>query len=231
MATLSFKPSLNLLEDRCVPAAFTFNQGTLTINMAEISNRTVNVSANAGRLIIQGRQAGGSNNYVVGAPAGRLDLYALNGIVVNGSNQRDIINLSGVDTQFNNLNGRVFIYGNSGDDIINGTQFDDTIDSGSGNDRVFGLAGNDVIFGKDGNDTIWGDGNSSFWDRNGGNDTIYCGSGNDYAYGGGGDDNLIGDGGQDIFNGGVGFDTAFIDSLDVVPRNGWQSVGIEIVRR
>lgn len=230
MATLSSKPSLNLLEDRCVPAAFTFSQGTLTINMAEISNRSVSVSANAGRLLIQGRQTGGSANYVQGAPAGRLDLYAVNGIVVNGSNQRDIINLSGVDTQFNNLNARVFIYGNSGDDIINGTQFNDTINSGSGNDRIFGLAGNDVIYGSDGNDTIWGDGSSSYWNLNGGNDTIYCGSGNDYAYGGGGDDTIVGGSGTDIYNGGVGNDTAIIDSQDRVPSRGWQSVDIEYPR-
>ena len=220
-----------MLEDRCVPAAFTFNQGTLIINMAEISNRTVSVSANAGRLLIQGRQTGSSSNYVEGAPAGRLDLYALNGIAVNGSNQRDIINLSGVDTQFNNLNGRVFIYGNSGDDIINGTQFNDTINSGSGNDRVFGLAGNDVIYGSDGNDTIWGDGSSSYWNLNGGNDTIYGGSGNDSLNGGGGDDILKGDGGSDTYDGGVGNDTAIIDSQDRVPQRGWLSVGIEVARR
>ena len=231
MASLSFKPSLNMLEDRCVPAAFTFNQGTLTINMAEISNRTVSVTANGGNLRLQGRVTGGPTNTVVGAPGGRLDLFAVTGIVVNGSGQKDIIRLAGVDTQFNNLSGRVSISSGGGNDIIEGTQFNDSIRAGADNDNVKGGAGDDIILGESGNDDLWGDGNSSFWDRNGGNDTIDGGTGNDVLWGSGGNDILIGGSGSDKFWGGIGNDTAIIDSQDVVPQRGWLSVGIEVTRR
>ena len=231
MASLSFKPSLNMLEDRCVPAAFTFNQGTLTINMAEISNRTVSVTANGGNLRLQGRVTGGPTNTVVGAPGGRLDLFAVTGIVVNGSGQRDMIRLAGVDTQFNNLSGRVSIFGGGGNDIIEGTQFNDRIEAGADNDDVKGGGGNDTIFGDGGNDDLWGDGNSSFWDRNGGNDTINGGSGDDKMWGRGGNDTFIGGSGSDTYDGGVGNDTAIIDSQDRVPQRGWLSVGIEVARR
>jgi len=231
MATLSFKPSLNLLEDRCVPAAFTFSQGILTINMADIANRTVSVTANRGNLRIQGGATGGSNNFVVGAPSGRLELLSITGIVVNGSAQKDDIRLAGVDTQFNNLSGRVFIFGNSGNDLIEGTQFNDRIEAGADNDNVKGNGGDDTIFGDGGNDDLWGDGNSSFWDRNGGDDTISGGSGDDKMWGRGGNDTFDGGSGSDTYDGGVGNDIAIIDSQDRVPQRGWLSVGIEFTRR
>ena len=220
-----------MLEDRCVPAAFTFNQGTLTINMAEISNRTVSVTANRGNLRIQGGATGGSNNFVVGAPSGRLDLLAITRIVVNGSAQKDDIRLSGVDTQFNNLSGRVSIFGGGGNDIIEGTQFNDRIEAGGDNDKVKGNGGDDTIFGDGGNDDLYGDNSNSFWDRNGGNDTINGGSGDDKMWGRGGNDTFIGGSGSDTYDGGVGNDTAIIDSQDRVPQRGWLSVGIEVARR
>ena len=228
---VSTKLSLCQLEDRCVPAAFTFSCGELTINMSEIQDRRIILDADPeGNLLINGRVAGGSTNFVEGAFHGKPDLLSITSIVVNGSNQKDTINLSKVDTQFNNLSGHVVIKGNGGDDNIQGTQFSDQIFAGSGNDLVYGLGGDDTIKGEGENDTLYGDGNSGYWDRNGGNDTIDGGSGNDYLYGSGGDDMLIGGLGNDTFSGGTGFDVATIDSADTFPRYGWENRGIEKVK-
>jgi len=226
-----FMPSLCKLEDRCVPAAFVFGNGQLTINMNEIQDRRFTLDADSkGNVLINGRAAGGSTNFVEGAFLGKPSLLAITSIVVNGSEQKDTINLSKVDTQFNNLDGKVVIYGNGGDDNIQGSQFSDRIFAGSGNDVVSGLGGNDEIYGQNGNDNLWGDGNSGYWDRNGGNDKIDGGEGNDNLWGSGGDDILIGGGGKDIYSGGTGFDVAYIDSIDEIPRYGWANRGIEKVR-
>jgi Ca2+-binding RTX toxin-like protein len=188
----SVSVSLSQLEDRCVPAAFVFNNGELTINMSEIKTRNVSIGASRGDLLVNGRVAGGTGNYVEGAVNGKPDLISITSIVVNGSNQKDTINLSKVDTQFNNLDGKVTIYGNSGNDNIQGSQFADTIFSGNDNDIVSGLGGNDKIYGEGGNDNLFGDGNSGFWDRFGGDDFIDGGIGNDYICGSGGNDTLVG---------------------------------------
>ena len=227
-----FIPSLCKLEDRCVPAAFVFGNGQLTINMNEIQDRRITLDADIkGNLLINGRVAGGSTNFVEGAVLGKPNLLSITSIVVNGSGQKDTINFSKVDTQFNNLDGRVVIYGNGGDDNIQGTQFSDRIFAGSGNDVVFGLGGNDEIYGQDGNDTLWGDGNTGYWDRYGGNDKIDGGVGNDNLRGSGGKDILIGGVGKDTYSGGTGDDLAIIDSKDEIPKHGWANWGIEKVKR
>ena len=226
------KPSLCQLEERCVPAAFTFSNGVLTINMEEIQNRTVTVGARNGNLILNGTQAGGRTNQVIGAPNGKPELTSITTIVVNGSGQRDAINLQGVDSQFNRLDGQVTIYAKDGDDTIYGTQFSDKIFAGAGNDRVFGMWGSDKIFGEAGNDELYGEGTASFWGTNGDDDELDGGAGNDILWGGGGNDMLIGGPGRDLFWGQGGIDTVYFNSEDTVPPRGWIWAGIErAVRR
>ncbi|MFO0841871.1 MAG: calcium-binding protein [Gemmataceae bacterium] len=222
----SARPALEPLEYREVPAAYHFANGVFTIRMAEIANRAVSLDTRSdGVVVINSRASGGPNNYVVGAPNGRLHAGVVRRLVVHGSNQDDNIALSRVDTRaFNNLSGRVDIYGNGGRDTIDGTAFDDRIRGGEGNDRVFGLAGDDRIWGDGGHDDLYGDGNSSKWDRLGGHDRIDGGSGNDRLSGYGGNDVLVGRAGDDYFLGGVGADTAWIDGEDRRPRYGWPGV-------
>ena len=198
------KPSLCHLEERCVPAAFTFSNGTLIINMAEIQNRAVTVGARNGNLILNGTQAGGRTNQVIGAPNGKPELTSITAIVVN-----------------------VTIYGKDGDDTIYGTQFSDKIFAGAGNDRVFGMWGSDKIFGEAGNDELYGEGTASFWDTNGDDDELDGGAGNDILWGGCGNDKLIGGPGRDLFWGQGGIDTVYFNSEDTVPPRGWLWAGIE----
>ena len=222
--------TLDVLETRETPAAYTFSGGVFTINMAEIANRSVTVgSSDAGVVKLNGQGNGGTGRVVVGAPNGQLSAQHITQIVVNGSEQNDAINLAGVTARFNNLNGRVDIYGRGGNDTIYGTDFDDRIWAGAGNDKVVGGGGHDRIWGEAGNDAIWGDGSSNDWDWRGGNDRIDGGDGNDIMHGNGGDDLLIGSGGKDTFWGGLGSDTAWVDGMDVKPDHGWRWAGIEIV--
>lgn len=224
------KLNLEALEGRDVPAAYAFANGVFTINLAEITDRSVTVdSTSTGVVALNGQGSGGAGRVVVGAPGGQLRAEAVTQIVVNGTDRDDSINLAGVDTrEFRNLSGRVDITGGSGRDTIYGTAFDDRIRAGEDNDRVFGLGGNDRIWGDGGDDNLWGDGDSSRWDWLGGNDRIDGGSGNDYLFGCGGDDLLIGRDGNDYFDGGVGADVAWVDGLDRRLRYGWR--GVESVR-
>jgi len=229
--TRSARPTLETLEGREVPAAFTFAAGILTINMAEVASRSVTIDASspAQAVIINARASGSrADNFVVGAANGRLMPQQVSRIVVNGSEQNDSVNLTGVDRRaFRNLDGNVLINGNGGNDTIRGTDFNDQIFAGGGDDRVFGMGGNDRILGGDGHDELWGDGSGSGWDTRGGNDVIDGGAGNDRLVGGGGNDTLVGGAGADTFEGNGGVDAIWIDAFDRRPSHGWLG---EVVR-
>lgn len=225
MTARPFRPALDRLEAREVPAAYAFSNGTLTVNLAEVTGRSVALDAATPDLVlINGRASGGAANFVEGAVGGRLRADAVRQIVVNGSDQNDVINLAGVDARgFTRLTGQAVIYGGGGNDTINGTAGNDEIYAGGGHDRVFGLGGADRIWGQGGNDHLYGDGNSG--ERNtDGDDRIDGGSGNDQLYGWGGNDLMVGRSGDDFFSGGGGYDVAYTDSADYQPRYGFPGV-------
>ena len=139
----------------------------------------------------------------------------IKGMVVNGGDGDNKIDLGDVGTEnFPNVEN-VEINGGDGNDEITGSGFDDKIDGGAGNDELFGEKGNDEMHGGDGNDYMrGGDGNDEMHGGEGsdtqigdsGNDEMYGGDGNDWQYGGSGDDNLNGGSGDDNLNGGSGDD-------------------------
>jgi hypothetical protein len=102
--------------------------------------------------------------------------------------------------------------------------------SGSGDDQIFGNAANNLLAG------------------NGGSDILVGWAGNDTLQGGDGDDDLTGGEGDDVLSGGNGIDTAsflgisdqysisisgkeiFVESIDIVPDGGKDSViGVEFI--
>lgn len=233
------RPALGLtpLEGREVPAAFSFANGLLTVNMPEVATRSVNLDADRNGVVVINGWANGSrpDNRVVGAPGGVLRSQHITAVRVIGSEQSDAINLQGVapDRGFNTLDGRVEVTGGGARDTIYGSAFNDVIRAGAGDDRVFGGWGNDRIDGGAGADHLYGDGNSGDSDARGGSDLIDGGSGDDYLNGGGGSDQLVGGAGADSFqdSGRVGWDIFWVDSSDHEPRRGWGWAGAEEARR
>lgn len=145
-------------------------------------------------------------------------------IVVNGSPDDDLVDLSGVTpAAFTNLTGST-IRGGAGDDTLIGSAFADVIRAGRGNDSVLGGDGDDLLSGATGKDTLLG-GNGDdrlFGGRGrdslngqagddvlkgqGGNDLLIGARGNDSLFGGAGNDRIFGGGGRDLLDGGTGND-------------------------
>ena len=91
--------------------------------------------------------------------------------------------------------------------VLSGTEGRDFLRGTDGNDLIFGLAGNDSIDGNDGNDSIFGDAGRDSLRGGDGNDEIVGGEGDDFLDGELGDDVLIGDDGDDQIDGNFGNDT------------------------
>ncbi|MBX9627588.1 MAG: hypothetical protein K2X82_27555 [Gemmataceae bacterium] len=221
----SARLSVSELEAREVPAALSFANGTLTINMDDVPRHSIRIDAlRAGVVRVNGVNtgAGPAWQHVDGVDNGRLRSADVKKIVVNGSAFSDIINLAGVDTRgFRGLGGKVEVWGNGGSDIIDGTAFADQLHGGGANDTIRGQAGADRIWGDAGNDNLYGDGApGAHWDRYGGDDRIDGGLGNDWLYGTGGVDLFVGGAGRDRYFGGAGRDTAYLDNLDYRPNRG-----------
>ena len=97
-----------------------------------------------------------------------------------------------------------FVFGSTGNDVINAGGGSDVVICGSGNDTAQGGAGNDAVNGGTGNDFIDGD------------------AGNDTLEGGVGNDNMAG---------GLGSDTYVIDSMnDVVTEDSGTTNGVDLVQ-
>ncbi len=136
-------------------------------------------------------------------------------IIVNGTDNADVVNISGGGTSYAvlGLSTRVSVTGSEGANdslVINASFGHDiiaastlpagvvrlTVDAGGGHDRVLGSQGADVLVGGDGNDFILGDN---------GNDLALMGAGNDVFQWdpGDGSDTIEGQDGTDrmLFNG------------------------------
>ncbi len=74
---------------------------------------------------------------------------------VNGSNNAETIDLSGLTLDTNDISGAL-IYGLGGNDSVVGTNGNDTIDGGDNNDTLEGGSGNDSIVGGAGDDVLQG---------------------------------------------------------------------------
>jgi Ca2+-binding RTX toxin-like protein len=121
------------------------------------------------------------------------------GLTINGEGYDVAAAGSQVADTINTISGgRLWAYGDSGDDTITGANGDDYFDGGDDNDVLTSGFGADTLIGGLGNDILSGGGDA---------DTLEGGAGNDSLNGGGGLDHLFGDAGNDTLQGGTGNDT------------------------
>lgn len=102
-----------------------------------------------------------------------LDVDAVKELVLQGSNQNDVLRSYPSDAKLSGLGGDDYIYGNDGNDELLGGDGDDHLSGGSGDDYLHGGVGNDHISGDSGNDILVGS------------------TGDDYLIGGNGYDTYI----------------------------------------
>ncbi|GGB63781.1 hypothetical protein GCM10011505_50410 [Tistrella bauzanensis] len=131
--------------------------------------------AGTDRIVI----AGGTQTRVFTiAKAASVEILRFEGGTLNGTDGRDVFDLSGI-TGYEN---RQVIRLGAGTDRFTGSSTGDAVDGGNGNDILDGGAGNDILEG------------------GGGSDTLIGGSGNDIFL-------VQGRFGADLFQGGAGTDT------------------------
>ncbi|MGF1494507.1 MAG: calcium-binding protein [Microcoleaceae cyanobacterium] len=124
----------------------------------------------------------------------------------------EVLLLAGNDSlQSPNINDRVLVNGNAGDDTMTGGFNDDTIFGGQGGDRVFANSGSDQVFGNLGSDVLEGGFNLDTLYGGQGDDELFGDEGNDLLFGDRDNDILDGDGGRDDLLGGEGDDTFVFD--------------------
>jgi Ca2+-binding RTX toxin-like protein len=153
----------------------------------------------------------------------RLDLIALGGERIVGSDDADTILGTPRDDVMDARAGADIVLGREGDDVIEGGEGNDRLIGGDGNDVIHGGPGHDIIFGGDGNDVLFGDAGDDFIDAGDGDDVVIGGEGNDIVLagkgrdiveGGPGDDNLEGGDDNDLLSGGADNDTIIGGSGD-----------------
>jgi Ca2+-binding RTX toxin-like protein len=198
-----WQPSLEALEDRCVPA----------------------VSVMDGVLVIKGTAGGDVVTVSTGyQPGGILAVVSLNSSVTTHTGTINSISFEGLEgndslevsynvlpVKANGVGGqdtlRIIEHelggpdhsmsGGSGNDYILGGWGNDTLRGNGGRDTLVGEMGDDVLYGGTGNDRLYG--NVGTYTRG---DRLYGNSGNDYLDGGQGDtlpDLLVGGSGADRF--------------------------------
>ena len=111
-----------------------------------------------------------------------LDVDAVKELVLQGSNQNDVLRSYPSDAKLSGLGGDDYIYGNDGNDELLGGDGDDHLSGGSGDDYLHGGVGNDHISGDSGNDILVGSTGDDYLVGGKGYDTYIFGRnfGNDY---------------------------------------------------
>ncbi len=136
----TFRPQLENLEARRVPAAVSLSHGVLTINGTDAADTAVVTQAH-GRITVQ---LSGGVTEVDSFKKSDVRLIVFNG----GAGDDVFVNLTSV---------RALALGGPGNDVLIGGTNNDILIGGPGNDVIIGRAGNDVLEGDDGNDLLMDD--------------------------------------------------------------------------
>lgn len=162
-----FTPSLQALEDRCVPAATVLNASLLTDGTLRVLGTdgadVVSVEQSVDQISVRGLSILASGRLV---PS--LNITDVKKIEVFGYGGNDNINMQTVNLPS-------LLLGGDGDDTIIGGSAIDYLFGGNGTDRLWGRKGNDRLFGEAGNDSLYGED---------GNDILNGGLGRDKYIGG-----------------------------------------------
>lgn len=233
----TWKPTLEALEDRLVPASGVFSIGNpavgyyLKIQGSELRDevsvfnlpgggvrirytpgdtmKTLNYDLSITPAWIRFEGYGGNNSFLNFTNIPSIILCAAGDDFIQGGSDRDLI-MAG--------NGHNEIHGGGGDDILIGGMQRDVITGDAGNDFILGLAGSNILDGGEGNDYLEG-GDQADWLIGGvgndiligqeGDDWLFGNDGNNHLFGGTGDDRLFGGSGSDLLFGGLGYDRLY----------------------
>lgn len=153
--------SVEALESRDTPAVFhSYAAGQLRIwfdnayapNANPYSAQATTISAYDGVVTLT---FSGYERKIFDARNHPIRASEVTAIIVDGSNQPNFIDLHCVEPRIgfqSILNGRIWLRGHGGNDVLIGGAFDDRIRGGAGNDQLYGGAGSNWLAGDAGDD-------------------------------------------------------------------------------
>ena len=172
--------------------------------MATTLDPSCTIIANVNGAIVNGS----GNGDVICLDADNLTVNALGGndtVIDYGSN--NTVNLGIGADEYNGTGGNDgTVNGDAGNDEITGTPGEDTLTGGDGDDTIIGGAANDIISGGAGSDVLNGQAGGDNISGEAGDDTLDGGNDSDFLDGGTGDDSLVGGSADDTMRGGDGND-------------------------
>jgi Ca2+-binding RTX toxin-like protein len=218
---------MEALEERrllaaCLESPYaTFVSGAMTLNGTGGAD-TVTLSTDVSGKVLVTHNGTPYNVCVSGTPVNSADVQS---IVINGGDQNDTLNFSGVTTAngytHSSLPGHITLNGDAGNDTFIGSPFADSISGGTGTDTADYSARTSALtllldgtasssdgdtLGSDIENAIGGTGNDIITGNSSAN-SLTGGAGNDSLTGNAGDDTLVGGDGDDTYQGGIGADT------------------------
>lgn len=238
-----FRPSVESLEARAVPAIVSVGVSGSTLNVSTDNwATTVEVFQTGDQVRV--RETGwspysfypidttydfpaagiSSVNVTGGAGSDRISNYSALPMTADGRGGHDNLRGGEAADWLVGGTGNDYVAGWGGDDVVSGMDGADSLDGGFGNDWLYGDGGDDRMSGDGGNDNLYGDAGRDLLRGGVGNDRLTGGDeddqllgqdGDDRLYGLGGQDNLIGGAGTDALYGGEGDDT--LVAIDAFP--------------
>jgi Ca2+-binding RTX toxin-like protein len=194
--------------------------GGVDMNLQDIQSAYIYGANGRDQFVIEAQNSDGRTsstyNYM------RAYLYGGDDTVtVTGSNPyfRSYVDLgAGNDSYKSSVTGTEYIYGGTGNDIIDAAGGNDRLYGQDGNDVLNAGAGNDYLYGGYGNDTLYGGVGDDYLKGDADDDTLDGGAGNDKLYGGAGEDILNTSTGSDSLRGEAGADMFVINSFNAGSR-------------
>lgn len=233
----AFRPRVEVLEQRDVPAGIFLADGELLIlGGASADTARVTIDDRGTPLNIHDDRITATLIQTVGQPAALvINAYRqvqsfpavrwaanVTSIYFNGADGNDLFVNStslpsrayggpGTDSLTGGSSADSF-WGDAGDDRLTGGNGNDTFDGGDGNDVLLGDGGEDVLSGGDGEDVIYGGNNDDHLNGNDNSDILWGQGGNDVLEGGIFPDQMHGGDGDDQLFGGTGADQMYGDA-------------------
>jgi Ca2+-binding RTX toxin-like protein len=208
----TFRPSLDTLEDRCVPALGIWVPGFGDPELTAVLRQTgagtqVYIDGSNYHDVVQivnfDRAAGFMEiklsrwlDHIAGTQVGQTETVRLDTRNLQAYDSIHVEGKEGTDHIINTTSATMVAFGGGDNDYFHG---------GSARDRIFGNSGNDVMYGWGGDDDLFGD-NADGGLSAGGSDALIGGAGKDWLAGERGNDSLSGEGGDDTLLGDAGND-------------------------
>jgi len=211
----SFKPELEDLENRLVPAgSITAVLGADQVLRIQGTDQadTILVQQQNNKLSIAGVSIQSGKQQLVSVAAAQVKEIVIN--TGAGDEYAAIAPQITIPAELFAGSGNDTLSGGGGNETLNGGSGMDVLEAGGGNDVLYAGSGSTTLSGGAGNDTLWGGSGADVLQSGGGATVLHASTGDDTLFGGPGRDTLYGGPGKDHLFGGSGNELLLAGSGD-----------------